>query len=378
MNALAKPWWRCWLLLWGLTGAAGADAARQILIVGDSTASSYPQSRYPRTGWGQALEQFLSRDVQVVNRAVSGRSTRSYGDEGHFDAAMAELRADDLLLIQFGHNDAKREDPQRYADPMTDFPAGLRRFVDAARARGAIPVLLTPVARRAFDEHGHALDTHGDYDDAVRALARSADVALIDLGQRSMDWLEALGPEASKAYYLHDADIDRADDTHFHERGAVAIACMITGDLLALALIEPGQTTRDSDCGVPAGWSARHTQQRWPSLIEQSEVLAAVQPGPHGGNGISLGSPLFASAPELAIAVRRRVLHAGASIGVHGHGKDEIYYVISGRGELTLDGQAHLVGPGSAILTRDGSSHSLRQIGTEDLTLLIVYGRSAP
>jgi lysophospholipase L1-like esterase len=56
MNALAKPWWRCWLLLWGLTGAAGADAARQILIVGDSTASSYPQSRYPRTGWGQALE----------------------------------------------------------------------------------------------------------------------------------------------------------------------------------------------------------------------------------------------------------------------------------------------------------------------------------
>ncbi|MGE4069941.1 MAG: GDSL-type esterase/lipase family protein [Lysobacterales bacterium] len=369
---------RATALVCSLCLCSAAAAARQVLIVGDSTASEYPQSRYPRTGWGQVLYRFLSDELHVLDRAVSGRSTRSYIAEGHADAAIAELHAGDLLLIQFGHNDEKQEDPTRYSDAAHDFPAGLQRFVDGARAHGATPVLITPVARRAFDAQGRAVDTHGDYDDAVRTLAASAGVALVDLTRRSMDWLEALGPEASKAYYLHDAAIGLADDTHFHERGAVAIACLVTADLIALNLIEAAQTRRDSDCGVPIDGYQRRSTQAHPSVLEHADVIAQVQPGPHGGNGITLGSALFQDAPALAFAVRRRVLHIGASIGVHGHGKDEVYYVISGQGELTLDGQPHRVQPGSAILTRDGSSHSLRQIGSEDLVLLIVYGRAPP
>jgi lysophospholipase L1-like esterase/mannose-6-phosphate isomerase-like protein (cupin superfamily) len=362
----------------GLCLCSAAGAARQVLIVGDSTASEYPQSRYPRTGWGQVLNRFLTDELQVLNRAISGRSTRSYIAEGHADAAIAELQAGDLLLIQFGHNDEKHEDPARYADAAQGYPAGLRRFVDGARARGATPVLITPVARRAFAEQGAAADTHGDYDDAVRTLAASTGVALIDLTGRSMDWLEALGPDASKAYYLHDAAIGLADDTHFHERGAVAIACLVTADLIALNLIEARQTRRDSDCAASVGGPQGRAAQVHPSVLEHADVIAQVQPGPHGGNGITLGSALFQDTPGLAFAVRRRVLHTGASIGVHWHGKDEVYYVISGQGELTLDGQLHRVRPGSAILTRDGSSHSLRQIGSEGLVLLIVYGRAPP
>ncbi|HWS25806.1 MAG TPA: GDSL-type esterase/lipase family protein [Xanthomonadales bacterium] len=363
-------------MLAGLLIAGNVDAGQRIVIVGDSTASEYPAARYPRTGWGQVLGSYLAGEVEILNRAVSGRSTRDYRSLGHFDATMAQLRAGDLLLIQFGHNDAKREDPSRYSDAQTEFPAGLRQFIDAARALGATPVLLTPVARRAFDDAGRALDTHLEYAAAVRTVAAEEKVVLIDLSQRSMDWLDALGPEASKAYYLHDPVIGLVDDTHFHHRGAVAIACLVVADLVAQHLLAAAVTTRDVDCGVPTDQRERHADQALPSMIEHAESIAQVQFAPHGGDGITLASPFFDEAPEFGFAVRRRVLHQGASIGLHAHGKDEVYYVLSGRGELTLDGKAHAVVPGMAILTREGSSHSLRQVGSEDLAILIVYAQA--
>lgn len=353
-----------------------AHAGQRIVIVGDSTASSYPAARFPRTGWGQVVDDFVSADVAILNRAVSGRSTRDYRSLGHFDAVMAELREGDLLLIQFGHNDEKIEDPARYSDAVTAFPAGLREFVRGARARGAVPVLLTPVARRVFDGQGRPVDTHGDYAQAVRQVAAAEHVTLIDLAQRSMDWIEALGPDASKAYYLYDPAINLADDTHFHHRGAVAVACLVVSDLVAQGLLPAQRTMRDVDCGVPPDQRRRVAQQVRPSLIEHADLGAEVQPAPHGGDGITVASPLFRDAPGFGFAVRRRVLHQGASIGLHAHGKDEVYYVLSGRGEFTLDGKSHVVTPGTAILTRDGSSHSLRQVGSEDLAILIMYAQA--
>lgn len=366
---------RCLLLLLIVaeTQAADPEPAQRVFIVGDSTASEYPAARFPRTGWGQVLQDYFDDSVVVLNRAISGRSTRSYVAEGHFDRTMAELQSGDLLLIQFGHNDAKRDDPTRYADPEVDFPAGLKRFADAARARGATPVLLTPVARRMFDAAGQATDSHGRYAPAVRQLAHAAQLPLIDLGQRSMDWIEALGPEASKAYYLHDPQRGLVDDTHFHRRGAVAVACLVAGDLVALNLIDAARATRDLDCGMPPGRRARLATQPRPSLIEHAERIALTQPGPHGGDGLTVSAPFFANAADLNLTVRRRTLYEGASIGLHEHGRDEIYYIISGQGEFTLDGVAHSVGAGHAMLTRDASSHSLRQIGTEPLQVLIVY-----
>ena len=109
------------------------------------------------------------------------------------------------------------------------------------------------------------------------------------------------------------------------------------------------------------------------SLIEHDSTVAASQPGPHRGTGRTTGYSFFARAPGLEMVFRKRALHPGASIGYHQQKEDEIYYVLSGRGELTLDGVRQDVGPGTAILTRPGSSHGLRQVGSEDLVIMISY-----
>jgi mannose-6-phosphate isomerase-like protein (cupin superfamily) len=109
------------------------------------------------------------------------------------------------------------------------------------------------------------------------------------------------------------------------------------------------------------------------SVIEHDSLVRASQPGPHRGTGTTTGYSFFAKTADLKMVFRKRALHPGASIGHHQQREDEIYYVLGGRGELTLDGGTYDVGPGTAILTRTGSSHSIRQVGNEDLVLLIAY-----
>jgi lysophospholipase L1-like esterase len=182
---------------------APATAPPRIVIVGDSTASVYGPERAPRTGWGQVLDRFVDPRVAVLNRAQSGRSSRSFVAEGWFDKVAAELRPGDLFLIQFGHNDEKRDAPERYTEPEREFPGWLTRYLDAAQAHGARAVLLTPTARRQF-ESGEPVDTHGAYAEAIRRLAEARGVPLLDITARSRDVLKALGEESSKAVYLHD------------------------------------------------------------------------------------------------------------------------------------------------------------------------------
>jgi mannose-6-phosphate isomerase-like protein (cupin superfamily) len=109
------------------------------------------------------------------------------------------------------------------------------------------------------------------------------------------------------------------------------------------------------------------------SRIERDADVAVKQPGPHEGGGTTTAYPFFADLKDLRLVFRKRALHAGASIGVHTQEDDEIYYVISGTGEYTLDGKTTTVSAGTALLTRRGSSHSLRQTGKEDLVILITY-----
>jgi quercetin dioxygenase-like cupin family protein len=109
------------------------------------------------------------------------------------------------------------------------------------------------------------------------------------------------------------------------------------------------------------------------STIEHDSTVKATQPGPHRGGGTSTAYTFFAKAPGFGMAFRKRALHPGAAIGYHEQKEDEVYYVLSGRGELTLDGVKHVVGPGTAMLTRPGSSHGIRTLGDEDLVLLIAY-----
>ena len=109
------------------------------------------------------------------------------------------------------------------------------------------------------------------------------------------------------------------------------------------------------------------------SLIEHDSLVAKNEPGTHNGGGQTTGYSFFTSARDLSFVFRKRALHPGSGIGHHEQKEDEVYYVLSGQGELTLDGEKHLIGPGTALLTRTGSTHSLKQVGAEDLVIIITY-----
>src|SRR3954469_11639220 len=124
--------------------AGSRPPRRTIFVAGDSTAATYATADVPRAGWGQALPVFLRPEVEGGNAALSGASSKSFADLGRLDEILAAIRPGDVLLVSFGHNDEKVEDPARGTDPWTTFQDYLRRYLDGARARHAHPVLITP------------------------------------------------------------------------------------------------------------------------------------------------------------------------------------------------------------------------------------------
>ena len=113
------------------------------------------------------------------------------------------------------------------------------------------------------------------------------------------------------------------------------------------------------------------------SLIQYDSLVAARESGPHNGGGETIAYSFFGREEGLALVFRKRALHPGSAIGYHQNDVDEIYYVLSGRGELTLNGARQMVGPGTAILTRAGSFHGLRQVGADDLVIIVNYPRES-
>lgn len=124
---------------------------------------------------------------------------------------------------------------------------------------------------------------------------------------------------------------------------------------------------------VAAPTAAQTTPSPGGYVIEQDASVASGEPGPHAGGGQTVAFSFFKRVPGLNLVFRKRALKPGAAIGYHRQTEDEIYYVLSGRGQMTLDGKVVDVGPGTAILTRTGSSHGLKQMGVDDLVILINY-----
>ena len=108
-------------------------------------------------------------------------------------------------------------------------------------------------------------------------------------------------------------------------------------------------------------------------VLERDAQVQATEPGTHNGGGETIGYSFFAKVPKLALVFRKRALKPGSGIGYHEQKEDEIYYVLSGRGVMTVDGKSFDVGPGTAVLTRPGSSHALKQVGADDLVIMINY-----
>ncbi|HEV8216845.1 MAG TPA: rhamnogalacturonan acetylesterase [Gemmatimonadaceae bacterium] len=209
-----------------------------IWMAGDSTMAEKQPDKRPETGWGESFGRFFrDGEVRIANRAMNGRSTRTFIAEHRWQAIVDSVQRGDYVFIQFGHNDESPEKVDRYTPPA-DFRANLTRMVNDVRAKGATPVLLTPVRRRKFDESGQLLDTHGEYPDLVRAVAAQAGVALIDMHRSSGMLLSRLGPDSSRALFLqlkpgenpnYPNGVD--DNTHFRPRGADLMAGLAASEL---------------------------------------------------------------------------------------------------------------------------------------------------
>ncbi|MDF9800315.1 lysophospholipase L1-like esterase [Catalinimonas alkaloidigena] len=216
----------------------------EVFLIGDSTVSEYPESYYPRMGWGQALESFFQEGkVKVHNKAVSGRSTKSFIDEGLWEKVLNELGEGDYLLIQFGHNDMKSENEHLYAAPFGAYTDNLMTFIKKARAKKAVPVLVTPVYRRRFDDNGLLKNSHGEYPLAMRILAEKKEVPLIDLHKKSFQLFSALGPEKTKDIFLWLQEDEYEnypegieDNSHFSKSGAIALSELVAEEMLRLEM----------------------------------------------------------------------------------------------------------------------------------------------
>ena len=219
-----------------------ANEAVTMFLAGDSTVADQPMEVYPYAGWGQCLPQYIKADAVVSNHAFSGRSSKSFIDEGRLDSIWKQMKSGDFLFIQFGHNDQK-SDIERHTDPYSTYKEYLKIYIDGARQRQATPVLITSVHRRDFNEDGKIIDTHGDYILAMKELAREEEVLLIDLAEKSKVFYEKLGPEESKTILMWGVPGEFMnfpkgvqDNTHFQEFGANFIAELVVEGLRELGL----------------------------------------------------------------------------------------------------------------------------------------------
>ncbi|WP_134684092.1 rhamnogalacturonan acetylesterase [Brevibacillus migulae] len=226
-----------------------------IFLAGDSTVTDQVSGQYPCTGWGQVLPLFFHDGIAVSNHARSGRSSKSFIAEGRLENIWRQIRPGDYVLIQFGHNDQKTD--ERGTDPFTSYPEYLQVYLDGAKKAGAIPVLVTPVHRRHFDESGKLVDTHGPYLEAMRQVAEEEQVPLIDLAAKSKRFLAQLGAEASKRIFMWTAPgeyehfpLGAQDDTHFHERGAIRIAGFVAEEIREKGIHDLSSYLRPGYVGV--------------------------------------------------------------------------------------------------------------------------------
>ena len=196
-----------------------ASSFTTIHLMGDSTMAEKDLSDGKlERGWGMMFPNFVDDTFRVVNYAQNGRSTKSFIDKGLWDIVEYALQPGDYVFIQFGHNDSKADDPERYAPAFGAYQENLRTFIRGAREKGATPILLTPVARRWFKNGKLDRNCHTDYPAAMKQVAEEMGVTLLDITTPTLDWIESIGDEASKAYFMISTGKD--DNTHTVASGA--------------------------------------------------------------------------------------------------------------------------------------------------------------
>ena len=193
-----------------------------VFIIGDSTVCD--QSREPFNSWGQMLPNFFKPDIAVANHAESGETYRDSIGRRRLDKMLSLMRPGDYLLMQFGHNDQKQI-AAGTGGPLTTYKAEIKKHVDAVRAHGGIPVIISPMERRNYNPDGSFRPTLADYAEASRQAARELGVAFIDLNARSMVFYQALGKD--RAYLAFAGHGLTRDATHHDNYGSYELAQII-------------------------------------------------------------------------------------------------------------------------------------------------------
>lgn len=216
--------------LHGIGVRPAAESVQRLFLLGDSTVTD--QEEAPYTGWGQVLPRNLERGVSVVNHSGSGESTTSFlQDPRMWQSVDEQLRPGDVALIQLAHND-KETAAEKYRE-------NLRLLIDGVRARGAMPVLVTPIVRHRFED-GKLTDVGlihtgaGSLPQHIRDIAAERDVPLIDLTARTQELVEGLGPEASAPLYLI---AEKGDRTHTSGYGAGVYSSFVAEELRRTGLV---------------------------------------------------------------------------------------------------------------------------------------------
>jgi len=203
--------------------------AKTIYLTGDSTVVDAQYE--PWASWGQMLPYFfVPNEVVIANYAESGETLKAFEDRHRIDKIWNKLKSGDYLFIQFGHNDQKAGNSTK-----SGYRKRLKEWILKAKELGAIPVLVTSMNRRVFDENNKIVNTLDDFPDAMREIAKEEKVDLIDLNALSKTLFEAMGPEKAKKAFVHypansypNQPTVLADDTHFNTYGAFELAkCVV-------------------------------------------------------------------------------------------------------------------------------------------------------
>jgi lysophospholipase L1-like esterase len=225
-----------------------------IYLIGDSTVAdysleeNYQTKRFPLVGWGQMFQPFFQKDslklvsnilgnakeVKIDDRAKGGRSTRTFFQEGRWAEVYKSLQKGDIVMMQFGHNDASVEKTERYVD-IQGYKEFLRLFINQTREKGATPIVMTPVARNYPWKEGKLTNVHGEYPQAAKDVAKELNVKLIDLNELSMAFFTSKGQDfVTKNYFMtFEAGLYEAypngqtDKTHFQTEGGKEVAKLV-------------------------------------------------------------------------------------------------------------------------------------------------------
>ena len=301
-----------------------------IYLASDSTVQSYEKNFQPQTGWGETLWNFFGDQVEqreaegcsyyqaevyeadnalIENRAMGGRSSKSFLQEGKLDELLDDIKPGDYMFVQFGHNDATAVRPNRYVSP-DDFEYWMQQYVDGARQRGASCVLVTPVARYSYDADGRFQENFKAYGDVMRRMAQEQNIPLIDLSKASIELCNAFGVEGAESLFLHVKPGEYegnyangvTDDTHLQYYGAYKFSQCVARELVNM----------DTSHLDKSDQTAIEDLKNRVKFEEVSDVPAAVS----GLNVVSAGSTSISLSWEKAEAselyyVYRRELKSG-------------------------------------------------------------------